>query len=208
MIRIDHFRGFVAYWEVPAGEKTAVNGQWVDAPAADFFEVLCKRFPYLPVIAEDVGRITADIREIMSRYGFPGMRPLISAFSETPSRHISAPHNVGENTVVYTGTHDFNTVRGWFEKELTEEKRKQLFRYLGREVAVKDIHWELIRLAMMTVANTVIIPMQDILGLDGMARMNRPGIAQGNWEWRLLPGQLTQSIIRKIKDMTELYGRD
>ncbi len=208
VIRIDHFRGFVAYWEVPAGDKTAVKGRWIDAPAADFFEVLCKKFPCLPVIAEDLGRITADIREIMSRFGFPGMRPLISAFSENPSRHESAPHKVTQNAVVYTGTHDFNTVRGWFEKELTAEKRKQLFRYIGRKVAVEDINWELVRLAMMTVANTAIIPMQDILGLDGKARMNRPGTAEGNWEWRLLPGQLTPPIIRKLKDMTELYGRD
>jgi 4-alpha-glucanotransferase len=208
VIRIDHFRGFVAYWEVPVGEKTGVNGQWVDAPAADFFEVLCKKFFHLPVIAEDLGRITADIREIMSRFGFPGMRPIISAFSENPSRHISAPHKVTQNTVVYTGTHDFNTIRGWFEKELTAKKRKRLFRYIGREAAVEDIHWELIRLATMTVANTAIIPMQDILGLDGRARMNRPGTAEGNWEWRLLPGQLRPPLIGKLKDMTKLYGRD
>jgi 4-alpha-glucanotransferase len=208
VIRIDHFRGFVAYWEVPAGEKTAVNGRWVEAPAADFFEALCKKFSCLPVIAEDLGKITADIREIMSKFGFPGMRPLISAFGENPSRHISAPHNITRNTVVYTGTHDFNTVRGWFEEELTAGKRTQLFRYLGRETAVEDIHWELIRLAMMTVANTAIIPMQDILCLDGGARMNRPGTAKGNWEWRLLPGQVTPAVIRKLKDLTELYGRD
>lgn len=207
-VRIDHFRGFVAYWEVPAGDTTAVNGRWVDAPAEDFFDVLCKRFPCLPVIAEDLGRITADIREIMSRFGFPGMRPLISAFSENPSRHISAPHNVTQNTVVYTGTHDFNTVRGWFENELTAVKRKQLFRYLGREAAIEDIHWELIRLVMMTVANTAIIPMQDILGMDEKARMNRPGIAKGNWEWRFPPRKLTSSLTGKLREMTELYGRD
>jgi 4-alpha-glucanotransferase len=208
IVRIDHFRGFIAYWEIPAGDETAVNGWLVDAPAADFFDTLCKRFPCLPVIAEDLGRITAEIREIMQRYGFPGMRPLIAAFSEDAPRHISAPHNIGENTVVYTGTHDFNTVRGWFENDLTAEKRKQLFRYLGRKAALEDVHWELIRLAMMTVANTVIIPMQDILGLDGKARMNRPGTARGNWEWRLPPRKLTSAIKGRLREMTELFGRD
>jgi len=207
LMRIDHFRGFVSYWEVPAGKKTAVNGRWIDAPAVDFFEVLYKRFSCLPVIAEDLGRITADIREIMSRFGFPGMRPIMSAFSENPSRHISAPHNIAQNAVVYTGTHDFNTVRGWFEKDANDENRERLFCYLGRVVPIHDIHWEFIRLAMMTVANTAIIPMQDILGLDDKARMNRPGTTEGNWEWRLSPGQLTLPISRQLKDMTELYGR-
>jgi 4-alpha-glucanotransferase len=207
-IRIDHFRGFVAYWEVPADKKTAVKGQWVDGPAADFFNVLFKKFSCLPIIAEDLGMITPDIRELMSRFGFPGMRPLIAAFSENIATHISAPHNVGRNTVALTGTHDFNTVRGWFENDATPENREQLFRYLGRMVNVEDIHWELIRLAMMSVANMVIIPMQDVLGLDGSARMNRPGTINGNWEWRLSSRNLTPSIAEKLKSMTQLYGRN
>jgi 4-alpha-glucanotransferase len=207
-IRIDHFRGFVAYWEVPAGRKTGVKGRWVDAPAADFFNVLFKKFSCLPIIAEDLGMITAEIRELMNKSGFPGIRPLIAAFSENPATHSSAPHNVGRHTVVCTGTHDFNTVRGWFEHDATPESRERLFRYLGRMVPVEDIHWEFIRLAMMSVANMVIIPMQDVLGLDGSARMNRPGTVNGNWEWQLSWEKMTPSITEKLKDMAELYGRD
>ena len=207
-IRIDHFRGFVAYWEVPADKKTAVKGQWVDGPAADFFDALFKKFSCLPIIAEDLGMITAEIRELINRYDFPGMRPLIAAFSENPATHSSAPHNVERHSVVFTGTHDFNTVRGWFENDANPKNKECLFRYLGRMVPVEDIHWEFIRLAMMSVANTVIIPMQDVLGLDMTARMNRPGTVNGNWEWRLSLEKLTLSITEKLKGMTELYGRD
>jgi len=208
LIRIDHFRGFFAYWEVQTGKKTAVKGRWIDAPAEDFFNALFKKFPCLPIIAEDLGMITVEIRELMKRFGFPGMRPLLAAFSENPATHNSAPHNIGQHTVVFTGTHDFNTVRGWFENDATRENIEQLFCYLGRVVPIEDIHWEFIRLAMMTVANAVIIPMQDILGLDEKARMNRPGTITGNWEWRLLPGALTAAVAGKLKRMTEMYGRD
>ena len=207
-IRIDHFRGFVAYWEVPADKKNAVKGQWIDGPGEDFFNVLSKKFSCLPIIAEDLGMITAEIRELINRYDFPGMRPLIAAFSENPATHSSAPHNVERHSVVFTGTHDFNTVRGWFENDANPKNKECLFRYLGRMVPVEDIHWEFIRLAMMSVANTVIIPMQDVLGLDMTARMNRPGTVNGNWEWRLSLEKLTLSITEKLKGMTELYGRD
>jgi len=206
-IRLDHFRGFVAYWEVPADRKTGAKGRWVDVPAEDFFNVLFRKFPFLPIIAEDLGMITAEIRELMNRSGFPGMRPLIAAFSENPATHISAPHNIERHSVVFTGTHDFNTVRGWFENEATPQNKECFFRYLGRSVSVEDIHWEFIRLAMMSAADTVIIPMQDILGLDERARMNRPGTVDGNWEWRYSLERLMPSTAEKLKDMTELYGR-
>lgn len=207
-IRLDHFRGFVAYWEVPANKKTGVKGRWVDVPATDFFNVLFRTFPCLPIIAEDLGTITAEIRELMNRSGFPGMRPLIAAFSENPATHISAPHNVERHSVAFTGTHDFNTVRGWFENDATPKNKECLFRYLGRLVSVEDIHWEFIRLAMMSVADTAIIPMQDVLGLDARARMNRPGTVNGNWEWRYSLERMEQAIAGKLKEMTEIYGRD
>ena len=207
LVRIDHFRGFIAYWEVPAGEKTAINGQWVAVPTEDFFRTLFKKFPSPPLIAEDLGKITPDVIQIMHRYDIPGMRPLLFAFGETLPGHNCAPHNIPQNSVVYTGTHDLNTIKGWFEKEATPEDRKRLFSYLGRKVPLAQLHRELIRLAMMTVANTVIIPMQDILGLGEEARMNRPGTAYGNWKWRLLPGQITPSIARRLLEVTELYGR-
>ena len=207
-MRIDHFRGFIAYWEIPAGKKMAVRGRWVDAPAKDFFHTVLGRFPCLPLIAEDLGTITADVREIINEFGFPGMRPILFAFGDNPAGHNCAPHNVEKNAIAYTGTHDCNTVRGWFGAEATPADRKRLFRYLGRKVSTEEINWELIRLAMMTVAHTAIIPVQDILGLDEKARMNRPNTTKGNWEWRLSPGQLTPALTERFRKMTELYGRD
>lgn len=207
VVRIDHFRGLVGYWEVPAGEKTAVNGRWVKAPAADFFTALLKRFPGLPIVAEDLGVITPDVREVMDRFKIPGMRVLLFAFDSEPAKHPYLPHNYVKNCIVYTGTHDNNTARGWFVKESTPKNRLRLFRYLGREVSSDDFHRELIRLAMMSVAETAVIPVQDVLGLGEEARMNRPAIPQGNWEWRLEVDQLGPEVAEALADMTETYGR-
>ncbi len=205
--RLDHFRGFVAYWEVPAAEKTAINGRWVKVPVKDFFNTLFKHFPDLPLIAEDIGVITPDVREIMNFFGFPGMSVLLFAFVEDFPTNFYLPHNHVKNCVVYTGTHDNNTIRGWFRKEASPEDRKRLFGYIGRKVSEKEIHWELIRLAMMSVADMAVIPMQDILGLGEEARMNRPSTSEGNWKWRLLPEQLTPSLIKKFLQITKIYGR-
>jgi 4-alpha-glucanotransferase len=207
IVRIDHFRGFAAYWEVPAGEKTAVNGRWVEAPAADFFETLARRFPRLPIVAEDLGVITPDVREIMRRFEFPGMKVLLFAFGDDNPRNPYLPHNYSKNCVVYTGTHDNNTVRGWFEAEARPEEKKRLLRYLGCEAPAQALHRELIRLAMMSVANTAIFPMQDVLGLGDEARMNRPSVTNGNWGWRLMPEQMTSALRTKLLEMTEVYGR-
>jgi 4-alpha-glucanotransferase len=206
-VRVDHFRGLVSYWEVPAGEDTAVHGRWVEVPVEDFFRALSRRFFYLPIIAEDLGLITPDVREVLHRVGFPGMKILLFAFCEDHPMHPYLPHTCERNFVVYTGTHDNNTVRGWFEKEASPDDKKRLFRYLGREVPVEEIHWALIRLAMMSVANMVIFPMQDILGLGEEARMNRPATSHGNWEWRMLPGHLTPDLAARLLEMTETYGR-
>lgn len=207
MVRVDHFRGFAAYWEVPSSEKTAVNGRWIEAPAENFFSTLFKHFPYPPIIAEDLGVITSDVREIMYRFEFPGMKVLQFAFGSDLPTNPYAPHNYIKNCVVYAGTHDNNTTRGWFEREISGEDKERLFRYLGHEVSPQDISWEFIRLAMMSVANLVITPMQDILGLGEEARMNRPSTSEGNWQWRLLPSQLTPAIVQKSRKMTEIYGR-
>jgi 4-alpha-glucanotransferase len=207
LVRIDHFRGFAAYWEIPAGEKTAVRGKWVDGPGDDFFKILVKRFPRLPIIAEDLGIITPDVRKLMNRFKLPGMRVLLFAFGDDLATNPYVPHNYIKNCVVYTGTHDNNTVKGWFEGEATQEDKGRLFRYLGREVSVEEIPWELIKLAMMSVANLAIIPMQDILGLGTEARMNRPSITEGNWEWQLLSDQLKSSVTERLREMTEIYGR-
>jgi len=207
LIRVDHFRGLVGYWVVPAGETNAVKGTWVEAQAEDFFNALLRRFPQLPIIAEDLGVITPDVREIMHRFELPGMKVLLFAFGEDLATNPYIPHNLPKNCVLYTGTHDNNTTRGWFEREATPEIKGRLFCYLGREVPAEDIHWEMIRLAMMSVANTVIVPMQDILGLGQEARMNLPATTKGNWQWKLLADQITPTLTKKLIEMTEIYGR-
>jgi 4-alpha-glucanotransferase len=206
-IRLDHFRGFVGYWAIPSSETTAINGKWEPAPARDFFATLLRRFPYLPIIAEDLGVITPDVRELMNCYGFPGMKVLQFAFGEDLPSNPYAPHNHTRNALVYTGTHDNNTTRGWFETELDEAGRERLSDYIGKNVTETGVHWELIRLAMMSVCATAIIPMQDILGLGAEARLNMPSVALGNWAWRLPAEQLTAESVQRLAAMTRLYGR-
>jgi 4-alpha-glucanotransferase len=207
VLRIDHFRGFVAFWEVPSHEKTAVDGRWVTAPAKEFFNALIKKFPSLPLIAEDLGLITDDVREVMKQFGFPGMKVLQFAFGEDLPTHPYLPHNYTHDCVVYTGTHDNNTTRGWFEQEATAEDRARLFNYLGREISAEEVSAALIRLAMMSAADTVVFPLQDVLGLGAEARMNRPSTAHGNWEWRLTTDQLSNPVSEKMQALTRTYGR-
>ncbi len=207
LVRVDHFRGFVAYWEVSAKEKVATKGKWIKAPALEFFNTLTKKFPNLPIIAEDLGVITPDVIEVKEHFGFPGMKILLFAFGDGLPKNPFIPHNLEKHCVLYTGTHDNSTIRGWFEREISIEDKKRLFQYLGRRVPAKELHWELIRMAMMSVANTVIFPMQDILGLGERHRMNRPARKQGNWQWRLLAKQLTPNMSEKLLKMTEIYGR-
>jgi 4-alpha-glucanotransferase len=206
-LRIDHFRGFVAYWEVPAGAVTAESGQWKKAPADDFFRQLYSDFPCLPIIAEDLGEESAEVWKIMDRYDIPGMRPLLFAFGDSLPDHPCAPHNISENTVVYTGTHDLNTVRGWFCREATRQDRKRLYRYLGSRTSASRVPWDLIRLAMMSAARLAVFPLQDVLGLDETARMNRPGTVHGNWQWRVQQEDLGPPIVERLRELTEIYGR-
>jgi 4-alpha-glucanotransferase len=205
--RIDHFRGLVAFWEVPEEEETAINGRWVEAQAMDFFLKMRQEFPHLPVIAEDLGIITPDVHAVMERFGFPGMKILLFAFGPDMPTNPYIPHNLPRNCVAYTGTHDNNTIRGWLEKETSAEDRQRLFRYLGREVSPEELPKELIRLLMRSAADAVILPLQDLLGLGGEAQMNRPATRQGNWEWRLQPGLLTPQLAADLREMTEIYGR-
>jgi len=210
VVRIDHFRGLVAFWEVPAGEQTAIKGQWIKAPAEGLFNTLFRRLPSLPslpLIAEDLGVITPDVREVMRRFELPGMKVLLFAFGEDNPLHPYLPHTYERQAVVYTGTHDNNTIRGWLEREAKPEDKERLFRYLGQEVPARAIHWAFIRLAMMSIANLAVIPMQDILGLGAEARMNLPGTGDGNWEWQLVPEQLTSALAEKLRIITETYGR-
>jgi 4-alpha-glucanotransferase len=218
MVRLDHFKGFVDYWEVSAGERTAINGKWVKGPRESFFCALQKHFLQLPFIAEDLGVITPEVHALRDRFGLPGMRVLQFAFGSDPLADEYKPMNYIQNCVAYTGTHDNDTVMGWLyedrgystrkPEEIRMEKRSALS-YLGNmKKDRKNIHWELIRLLMMSVANLVIIPMQDLLGLGGEARMNRPATTKGNWEWRLLPRQLTPSVKKGLTEMTTIYGRE
>ena len=202
IFRLDHFRGFVAFWQVKAGEKTAVNGEWVEVPVDDFLGRVLQRFPELPMIAEDLGMITDDVRDVMRKYGFPGMKILLFGFGEKLLTHPYLPHNYRENCVAYTGTHDNNTTRGWYDNEATPEIKKKVAEYLGHDVTAETVSWQLIQLAMNSVANTVIIPMQDLLGLGGDARMNTPGTVKDNWQWRLLPEQITAGLADKLNSMT------
>ena len=207
VLRIDHFRGFAGYWEVPASETTALNGRWQDGPGAHFFSAVLKRFAQLPIIAEDLGVITPDVRELMAQFGFPGMKVLLFAFGEDLPANPYAPHNINRNSVVFTGTHDNNTVRGWFDHEATRDEKERLFSYLGREVSSELVHWEMVRLALMSVADTAIVPMQDIVGLGSEARMNLPSQKEDNWHWRLTVDRLTSQLAQQLRAVTEIYGR-
>ena len=199
-VRIDHFRGFAAYWEIPASEETAVKGYWVDGPREDLFNVLLARFPVIPVIAEDMGIITQDVRDLMNKFGFPGMRVLHFAFGDDMQNNPYLPHNYISRCLVYTGTHDNNTTRGWFEYDVSELEKKNLSGYLHKEPLKESIHEDLVRLAMTSAADVVLIPMQDFLGLGRQARMNVPGTLKGNWRWRLSSHLITRSLEEKIRN--------
>lgn len=205
IVRIDHFRGFVATWEVPAGEMDGKKGSWHSTPGVEFFRAMLRRFPSFPVIAEDLGVITPDVREAMAALEIPGMKILLLAFQQGAMERSYLPHHHHPASVVYTGTHDTNTIQGWFDSASSEEK-EGLFRYLGREVE-EEVNWEFIRMAMMSVCRTAIIQMQDVIGTGAETRMNTPGKAEGNWQWRLPETDLSR-VAARLAAMTDRYGRD
>ncbi|MFH1847842.1 MAG: 4-alpha-glucanotransferase, partial [Candidatus Omnitrophota bacterium] len=207
IVRIDHFRGFVDFWEIPAGEETAVNGSWAKAPADDFFTTLMNKMPDMPIIAEDLGYLSDDARNAIKKFNLPGMRLMIFAFGEDNPNHPYLPGNFIENCIGYTGTHDNNTIRGWFENEAAAQEKERALKYLKRKTAPKNIAWEFVKCVMASRANTVIMPVQDILGLGREARMNIPSRPEGNWEWRLLPGQVDPAVAKKLFDITKASNR-
>ena len=207
LFRIDHFRAFADYYEVPAGDTTAERGTWVDGPGADFFEALARRFACFAIVAEDLGVNTPAVQGLLDRFGLPGMKILLFAFGEGLPGSAHAPHNYVPNLICYTGTHDNNTARGWFEEEATAEDKQRFFAYTGREVGAGEVHRELVRLAMTSVARASIIPMQDVLGLGAEARMNYPSTTEGNWEWRMTPGEFADAPFEWLRELTELSGR-
>jgi 4-alpha-glucanotransferase len=204
IVRIDHFRGFEAYWAVAKGETTAMNGKWVKAPGEEFFQVLKDNLGNLPIIAEDLGTITPEVDALRKRFEFPGMKILLFAFGGGPDNPY-LPFNYSRNYVAYTGTHDNDTTLGWFN-QLSQHEKDHLLNYLGC-VSSDGIHWDLIRLALSSVANQAIVPVQDLLGLGSEARMNFPSKAEGNWEWRYRPDVLTKELSDRLKGLTYIYGR-
>jgi 4-alpha-glucanotransferase len=206
LVRLDHFRAFAAYWEVPAGSETAKNGEWKQGPGADFFEVIQKELGGLPFVAEDLGEIDEPVYQLRDEFNLPGMKVLQFAFSEDIAQSPHIPHNYSENFVVYTGTHDNNTTVGWYRQE-GHNDRDRLNQYIGHHISEQDVSRELARLAYSSVARTVILPLQDVLSLDESARMNTPSQGQENWRWRLLPGQLTGAAEHQLREWTTLYNR-
>ncbi len=203
IVRLDHFRGFAGYWEIPADEETAVKGKWVTGPGAIFIEEVEKALGELPIIAEDLGEITPDVIELRDRFNLPGMKILVFAFDSNAENEF-LPHNFTPNSVVYTGTHDNDTTMGWY-KRADENIRHYARRYLAREG--NDIAWDLIRAAWASVSVFALAPMQDLLNLDNKARMNFPSTLGGNWSWRMLPHQMADYLVKRILNLNDLYGR-
>jgi 4-alpha-glucanotransferase len=206
VVRIDHFRGFDEYYVVPYGDETAANGKWMPGPGIELFDILKNWFGELHIIAEDLGFLTDSVYEMVKKTGFPGMKVLQFAF--TPGVESDyLPHTYDKNCVVYTGTHDNDTLIGWYQT-LTDEEKEMIADYMNNaDSKLEDIPMDFIRLAMSSVANLCIIPMQDYLGLDGSCRMNFPSTLGGNWEWRMLPGEFDQDVVEKIKKVTTTYFR-
>lgn len=205
VVRIDHFRGFDEYYSIPYGEKTAENGKWEKGPGYDFFAVMKKKLGKKPVIAEDLGFLTPSVLKLVKKSGYPGMKVLQFAFdSREESDYL--PHNYVKNCVVYTGTHDNDTVIGWYQA-ISKKDKKLCQSYLNLRGRKVQINWEMIRCAMSSVADTAIIPMQDYLGLGSEARMNTPSTLGNNWRWRMKKDDFTKELAKEIKDMTKLYGR-
>jgi 4-alpha-glucanotransferase len=214
LVRLDHFRGFEAYWEVPADAPTAASGRWALGPGAAFLQALQESLGGLPLIAEDLGKITFEVEALRDLFHLPGMKILQFAFGNDPMAENYLPFSYPHHCIVYTGTHDNDTTVGWFTStdvastqtpEEVAEERSFALSYVGTDG--RAIHWDLIRLALSSVADTAIVPLQDILGLDSTARMNTPGVGEGNWHWRYREEQLGEAERARLRELTAIYGR-
>ncbi|WP_324718999.1 4-alpha-glucanotransferase [Salinimicrobium sp. HB62] len=206
VVRIDHFRAFAAYWEVPANEDTAINGKWIPTPGIDFFKQVQREFPEMPFIAEDLGVLDQPVYDLLEKYNFPGMKVLQFSFGDTNRRNPYIPYNHEFNSIVYTGTHDNNTTRGWF-RDSGKEVWDHLNKYTDLQVTDKNVHEVLHRLALQSVSAVAITPMQDIVGLGGEAIMNTPGSTGGNWTWRLSSEIMPFERAEELYAGNELFGR-
>lgn len=214
-MRLDHFRGFEAFWQVPATEKTAINGCWVKGPGARLFDAVEKRLGPLPIVAENLGVITPEVEAIRHRFGYPGMSVLQFAFGNDPQAPTFRPHNYPREVVAYTGTHDNDTTVGWWSSsgagdstrnaEDIRRERDVAKQYLRTDGS--QIHWTFIATILGSVADTVLVPLQDVLGLGSEARMNLPGSGEGHWQWRFLPGAVTDAHAARLRELAILYDR-
>ncbi len=214
IVRLDHFRGFQAYWEVPAGEHTAINGRWVEGPGPALFRAVKKRLGELEIVAENLGVITPEVEAMRHEFGFPGMAILQFAFGADPQACSFRPHNYDRDVFAYTGTHDNDTVMGWWNSEggdstrsSDEVRREKAFtlEYLGP--SSEPMNWKMIRTLLASVARAAIMPMQDILGLGSESRMNKPATLGGNWRWRMRRDAFTQEYQARLRRLTAAYGR-
>jgi 4-alpha-glucanotransferase len=214
MVRLDHFRGFDAAWEIPGNAETAANGQWVPGPGAALFEAMQRAIGRLPFVAENLGVITPAVETLREQFDFPGMAILQFAFGTDPQAPDFMPHNYPRNRVAYTGTHDNDTTTGWWTSGTGHSTRSSADLIAERELTCHyldtdgvEIHWDFIRAVLGSVADTAIVPMQDVLGLGHDARMNQPATSSGNWRWRMDAGAATDSIARRLGTLAEVYGR-
>jgi 4-alpha-glucanotransferase len=206
IIRLDHFRGFEKFWEIPAGSRTAVNGRWVRGPGESLFKALSGALGKLPFIAEDLGYITPEVHQLRDRLGLPGMRVLQFAFGDLSPENPHKPYNFIPNCVAYTGTHDNDTTAGWLaDTKQGRSEQEAVLRYLGSEKSGGV--WDLIRLILSSAAGTAILPMQDVLGLGSEARMNLPATTENNWRWRMRGDQLSPELAARLHEMIRIYGR-
>jgi 4-alpha-glucanotransferase len=213
VLRLDHFIGYVRAWEIPASSQTAEVGRWSPGPGARLFETLRRALGSLPFIAEDLGVVTEEVEALRNALQLPGLRVLQFAFGADPAAPTFLPHHYERRTVAMTGTHDNDTVVGWFcdaggrerSREQVAKEREMALRYLGSDG--REIQWDMIRMVMLSVADTAIFPVQDLLGLGTEARMNTPSVAVGNWEWRVPEGALNRELASRLFEMTRLYGR-
>lgn len=206
VVRLDHFRGFSGFWEVPAKERTAKKGKWTKAPGTAFFEKVQKVFPEMPFIAEDLGSLDRAVYDLVEKFEFPGMKVLQFAFGDLMAENPYIPFNHTPNSIVYTGTHDNDTTRGWF-RNLSRLERKNLRDYTPHKVSSQNVHFVLHRMALNSVAKLAIIPLQDILGLGSGAKMNIPGTTKGNWSWRITSEEIPWERTLELRHLNSLYGR-
>lgn len=206
LVRLDHFRAFYDYWEVPANERTAINGKWIEGPQDAFFKLMLEHFPDMPFIAEDLGDLHQAVFDFKDKYRLPGMKVLQFGFSDYDGSLRDLPHNFDFNTIVYTGTHDNNTTRGWY-RSLNNNDKKALNDYLGYKITEANASESLCRMAYSSIAKTAIMPIQDIINMDESSRINTPSTTENNWKWRLIPGDITLETEKKLLEWVKRYNR-